>query len=276
VLGVIPYLSRLDLPEEDSVAFKEGLNEASAPAENAVVVAVIDLPHISNFTDFDALRIEPDVCVKVVRSVEDTGNPDAVILPGSKNVMADLTFLKETGLARKILELAGNGKTEIIGICGGFQMLGSLIADPAGIESPRESAREALGLLPVVTRLFPEKILRRIKAKHLPSGLDLYGYEIHHGRTAAGNLQPCIRTDQGDIIGLEAKEGRIWGTYLHGLFDADAFRRWLIDRLRLRRGWPACGEIRAVYDLEPAFERLAAAVRESVNMKVIYKIMGLL
>jgi len=278
VLGVIPHLNRLDLPEEDSVGFKEGLTGTNMPSENGVLIAVIDLPHISNFTDFDALRVEPDVCVKIVRTAGDAGKPDAVILPGSKNVMADLAFLEKTGLKRKILDLAGSGKTEIIGICGGFQMLGARIDDPDGIESSPGSSLNGLDLLPVATRLFPEKILKRIGAKHLPSGLNLQGYEIHHGLTSGENLAfaPCIRTDEGGVIGLEAKNGHIWGTYLHGLFDADDFRRWWIDRLRMRRGWKACGRIRAVYDLEPAFERLAACVRENVDMKAVYKIMGFL
>ncbi|HOX15075.1 MAG TPA: cobyric acid synthase [Smithellaceae bacterium] len=276
VLGVIPYLDRLDLPEEDSVGFKEGLTGTSAPLEDSVVVAVVDLPHIANFTDFDALRIEPDVCVRVVRTATDLGEPDAVILPGSKNVPSDLAFLRKTGLDRKILALAENGKTEIIGICGGFQMLGDRIDDPDGMESPAGSTVEGLGLLPVSTRFIPEKTLKRVRARHLPSGLILGGYEIHHGLTDTGNLNPCIRTDEDNVIGLSAREDRIWGTYLHGVFDADEFRRWLVDRLRARCGWPACGKIRAVYDLEPAFERLATAVRESVDMKTIYKIMGIL
>ncbi|HLZ20493.1 MAG TPA: hypothetical protein VKO67_12800, partial [Smithellaceae bacterium] len=260
---------------EDSVGFKEGLTQTSRPSEDAISVAVIDLPYISNFTDFDALAIEPDVCVQVVRSAEELGTPDAVILPGSKNAMADLAYLKKTGLDCKIHELAGNGKTEILGICGGFQMLGARMDDPSGVESAPGSTMNALGLLPVATCLFPEKILKRIGAKHVPSGLAVYGYEIHHGLTDAGNLQPCLRTDEGGIIGLATENGRIWGTYLHGLFDADAFRRWWIDRLRMRRGWKACGKIRAVYDLEPAFERLAACVRENVDLKAVYKMMGL-
>ncbi len=274
VLGVIPYLNRLDLPEEDSVGFKEGLTGASKPSADAVTLAVIDLPHISNFTDFDALAIEPDVCVQVIRCVEDLGEPDAIILPGSKNVMADFNFLQKTGLAQKIAALAANGKTEILGICGGFQMLGVRIDDPAGIESAPGSVMDALGLLPVATRLLPEKTLKRVEGKHLPSNLKVYGYEIHHGLTDAGNLDPCLRTDSGDAIGLAIEDGRIWGTYLHGLFDADAFRRWWIDRLRIKRGWKAHGEIRTIYDLEPAFDRLAAAVRESVDLKAIYQIMG--
>ena len=275
VLGVIPYLNDLNLPEEDSVAFKEGPVQTGAPSGDNIVMAIIDLPHISNFTDFDALRIEPDVDLRVIRSAADLGSPDAVILPGSKNVPADLSFLRKTGLDRKILELAQNGQTEIIGICGGFQMLGESLNDPDGVESPAGSTVAGLGLLPVATRFCPEKTLQRVRARHLSSGHSLIGYEIHHGQTDIGKAMPLIRSEEGRVIGIAADEGRIWGTYLHGVFDADEFRRWLIDRLRLSRGWAPCGKIRAVYDLEPAFERLAAAVRECVDMKAIYEIMGL-
>ena len=275
MLGVVPYLEHLGLPDEDSVSFKEGWIKGCAPSEDHVVIAVIDLPHISNFTDFDALGIEPDVCVKIVRSAEEMGEPDAVIVPGSKNVMADLSFLKKSGFDRKLLELARKGKTEIIGICGGFQMLGDSLEDSAGIESAPNTMMKALGMLAVATRLVPEKTLKRIDGRHLPSGLNLYGYEIHHGRTENGNLQPIIEAYDRSVIGLASPDGLIWGTYLHGLFDADVFRRWFIDRLRIRRGLSATGQIRAIYDLEPAFERLAATVRENVDMKSIYKIMGL-
>lgn len=275
VLGVVPYLHDLGLPDEDSVSFKEGRETGRIPREDHVVVAVVDLPHISNFTDFDALAGEPDVWVKVVRRAKDLGAPDAVILPGSKNVMEDLGYLKKTGLDQKISALAAGKKTQIVGICGGFQMLGREIADPGGLESAPGSKARALGLLPVVTHLFPDKTLKRCNAKHVPSGLTLCGYEIHHGLTGGGNLTPAVQTGDGETIGLAAQDGHIWGTYLHGLFDADAFRRWFVDRLRLQRGLPACGKIRALYDLEPAFDRLAAAVRENVDMKAIYKILGL-
>lgn len=275
VLGVVPYLKDLGLPEEDSVSFKEGLIKDSIPPGEHVVVAVIDLPHISNFTDFDALRIEPDVLLKVVRNPADLGEPDAVILPGSKNVMGDMAFLKDTGMDQRILALAAGKETEIIGICGGFQMLGSQIADPGGIESEQSGSLRALGLLPVTTRLFPDKTLKRVQAKHLLSGLPLAGYEIHHGLTAGNNLMPLVQGGDGKTIGLGTDDGCVWGTYLHGVFDADEFRRWFIDRLRVKRGLKAAGKICAVYDLEPALERLAAVVRESINLAAIYKIMGL-
>ncbi len=275
VLGVVPYLNNLGLPEEDSVSFKEGLIKDIVPDRDHVVVAVIDLPHISNFTDFDALNIEPDVRLRVVKNPADLGEPDAVILPGSKNVMGDLAFLKKTGMGQRILELAAKKKTEIVGVCGGFQILGSQIDDPHGIESPEKESLRALGLLSVSTYLSPDKTLKRIEAKHLLSGLPLTGYEIHHGLTAGDNLIPLVEGEDGKIIGLGTADGSVWGTYLHGVFDADEFRRWFIDRLRVKRGLAACDKVCAVYDLEPAFERLAAVVRESLDMAAIYKIMGL-
>lgn len=121
VLGVVPYLRDLGLPEEDSVSFKDGLIDGRIPAGEHVEIAVIDLAHISNFTDFDPFRIEPDVRLRVVRHPEELDSPDALILPGSKNVIGDLVGLRESGMAEKILGLARTGRTEIIGVCGGLQ-----------------------------------------------------------------------------------------------------------------------------------------------------------
>ena len=125
VIGVVPYLRDLGLPEEDSVSFKDGLIDGRVPAGEHVEIAVIDLPHISNFTDFDPLRIEPDVRLRVVRNPAELDTPDAVILPGSKNVIGDLAELQSCGMAQKIGELAREGRTEIIGLCGGLQILGT-------------------------------------------------------------------------------------------------------------------------------------------------------
>jgi adenosylcobyric acid synthase len=239
-----------------------------------VEIALIDLPHISNFTDFDSLRIEPDVTLRIVRSAQDLNCPDAVIIPGSKNVIGDLIYLKESGLDRRLMEMAREGRTEIVGVCGGFQILGREIADPFGIESAGRSL-QGLGLLPVDTVLEEEKTLVRVKAQHLPSGHPLQGYEIHHGRTAGRGLQPVVRREDGEMIGIGGDQEGIWGTYLHGLFDADAFRRWFIDRLRARRGLPVDGRIRAVYNLEAALDRLAEVVRRSLKMDMIYRLLGL-
>jgi len=273
--GVIPYLHDLGLPEEDSVSFK-GWNDHGLPPKGTdqVEVAVIDLPHISNFTDFDPLKLESDVCLRIVRTPKELGAPDAVILPGSKNVPGDLKHLQGSGLAERILELAQAGKTELVGVCGGLQMLGNEIADPHGIESGGKALR-GLSLLPVKTTLRPEKTLKAAAARHLESGLALKGYEIHHGRTSGGGLPPALIRDDGEDIGFRSEDGRVWGTYLHGLFDSDEFRRWFIDRLRVRRGLAPVGKVLATYDLEPALERLADRVRVNLRVEEIYRRMGL-
>jgi cobyric acid synthase CobQ/L-threonine-O-3-phosphate decarboxylase len=273
--GVIPYLRDLGLPEEDSVSFKAWEGHGQPPkGADQVEVAVIDLPHISNFTDFDPLKLESDVCLRIVRTPEELGSPDAVILPGSKNVPGDLKYLQGSGLAGRILELAQAGRTELVGVCGGLQMLGSEIADPHGIESGGEALR-GLSLLPVKTILRPEKTLKAATARHVESGLVLKGYEIHHGSTSGGGLPPAVVRDDGEDIGFRSEDGRIWGTYLHGLFDNDEFRRWFIDRLRVRRGLAPVGKILATYDLEPALERLADRVRVNLQVEEIYRRMGL-
>jgi len=272
----------LGLPEEDSVSFKEMAEAKAGRREDKLDIAVIDLPHISNFTDIDALRIEPDVEVRIVRKPELLGSPDAVILPGSKNVISDLQALKERGLSEAILKLAQEGRTRIVGLCGGFQMLGKTIEDPTGIESSNRML-SGLGLLPVETVLLPDKTLKAVHARHVKSGLPLRGYEIHHGATvecrgavlAYGNEVAVVR-DDGEPIGYASADGRIMGTYLHGYFDADAFRRWFIDDLRKQRGWPGLKSAQAVFNVEPALDRLADVVRASLDVKAIYKTMGLL
>lgn len=274
VWGVVPQIPDLGLPEEDSVSFKNGLFDAPGSKEKGVEIAVIDLPHISNFTDFDSFRIEPDVRLTIVRSVRDLDHPDALILPGSKNTLGDLLFLRKCGLDQKITELAEEGRTEIIGVCGGFQILGQEIADPYKIESDGQSL-SGLGLLPIKTIMAREKTLTRVEAAHLTSGLALFGYEIHHGLTEGNGLSPIIQRADGEMIGLESPDHPIWGTYLHGLFDADPFRRWFVDRLRERRGLSAKGRIVACYDLEPALDRLAGIIRNSINMNELYRLVGL-
>lgn len=274
VLGVVPYLADLGLPEEDSVAFKSGALDGNKNTEAAVEIAVVDLPHISNFNDFDPFRIEPDVKLTIVRSREDLNEPEAVIIPGSKNVIGDLKYLMEKGTADRILELLGGGRTQLIGVCGGFQMLGQEIRDPHGIESADGSIR-GLGILPVSTTLLEWKTLVQTSALHLPSNMSVKGYEIHHGRTDAGTLPPVIRRADGEVIGAGTPDGRVWGTYLHGIFDADEFRRWFIDRLRSGCGLAPLGKVVARYDLDAALDRLAAVVRQKLPVEEIYRIMGL-
>ncbi|MEI6033219.1 MAG: cobyric acid synthase [Verrucomicrobiae bacterium] len=273
VFGVVPFLPKLGLPEEDSVTFKAEKSQGATVGGDRVDIALLDLPHLSNFTDFDALKIEPDVTVRIVRCLEELGHPDAVILPGSKHVVSDLEHLRQSGLAAAVVELAHAGRTEIIGICGGYQMLGRRIDDPLRIES-HGGPMDALGLLPLTTAMAPEKTLRRVVGRHAESGAALRGYEIHHGLSACdASLEAVVLRDDGEVIG--AGRGLVWGSYLHGIFDADLFRRWFIDRLRVRRGLCAIGNVVAVYDHEESFDRLATVVRERLDMKKIYRLLHL-
>ncbi|MFZ5764945.1 MAG: cobyric acid synthase [Thermodesulfobacteriota bacterium] len=278
VLGVVPYLPKLGLPEEDSVSFKAGLYEKKGPAsDDQVEMALIDLPHISNFTDVEPFLLEPDVHLHVVRSLADlervADRLAALLLPGSKNVMTDLDHLVHSGLADLIRRLAAAGRMEIVGICGGFQMLGSHIDDPHGLESEGK-AIAGLGLLNLTTTLEADKTLTRRSAVHGESGLAVHGYEIHHGRSRTV-LPAVLAGVAGERICASSENGLIWGSYLHGIFDADPFRRWFIDRLRTRRGLAPQGRVLASYDLEPAFDRLAAIVRARLDMNAIYRLLGL-
>ncbi len=272
VLGVVDYLANLGLPEEDSVSFKNGLFDQQSQGQADVDLVLIDLPHISNFTDFEPFLAEPDVRVRLVKKADDLGKPHAILLPGSKNVVADLRYLQESGLAEAIQESAKKG-IEVAGICGGFQILGRHLADPHHIESAGESL-EGLGLLDIDTVLEKEKTLTLKKGVHLSSGCQVQGYEIHHGISLT-NSQPLLNFSDGDGCGVVSDTGLIWGSYLHGIFDADPFRRWFIDRLRSRSGLTPLGEVQACYDLEPAFDRLATAVREQMDMDRVYQLLGL-
>jgi len=292
VLGVVPYLPALDLPQEDSVEFKSGALDqpaaadavaAADAADAAVEIAVIDLPHIANFTDFDPFRGERDVRLRIIRSAAELNSPDALILPGSKNTRADLESLRRSGLGERIAALARDGHTEIVGICGGFQMLGREVRDPLGLESadatpghePAAGRSAGLGLLDVSTVMAEEKTLVRTTARHALSGLEVTGYEIHHGRTTSARAAPLFTRPDQEAVGAASADHRVWGTYLHGVFDADPFRRWFIDRLRARRGLPPACSGGSRYDIEPALDRLAAAVRRSIEIGEVYRLMGL-
>lgn len=270
VLGVVPYLPKLGLPEEDSVSFKKGLFEKARPAGDYVEIALIDLPHISNFTDFEPFLAEPDLFFTVVKRPEDLSSPDVIILPGSKNVISDLRYLQSSGFANRFKQLADGGKTEIVGVCGGFQMLGRTISDPCGIEA--SGSVDGLGLLPVSTVLEKEKVLRRRILTHERSGTLVSGYEIHHGQTSS-TVSPVFMAEGDADRGAES--GLIWGSYLHGIFDADPFRGWFIERIRARKNLAPLAQQRPCYDLEPAFERLAEIVRQRLDMDKIYQLLAL-
>ena len=273
VLGVVPYLHDLGLPQEDSVSFKAGLYDSDRPAGDHVEIGLIDLPHISNFTDLEPLLTEPDVHLRIVRRADELGCPDCIILPGSKNVVADLAYLANCGLGKKIVNLAGQGR-EVVGICGGFQMLGRSVTDPHGLEGETGSRVRGLGLLDLETELAEQKTLIRRQGTHASSGQPVHGYEIHHG-LSRGEEEPVLTFSDGAVCGCASREGQVWGSYLHGIFDSDPFRRSFINRLRECKGLPCYSGETVRYDLEPSLDRLAAVLRENLDMDKIYELLGL-
>ncbi|WP_290920125.1 cobyric acid synthase [Halodesulfovibrio sp.] len=289
--GVVPYLMQLGLPEEDSVTFKESIGRQLPLRDDALDIVLIDLPHIANFTDVDALLIEPDVSLRVVNSVAQLGNPDCILIPGSKNTPGDLNWLRESGLASAVCDFAASGGV-VVGICGGLQMLGESVSDPSAVEYVEQGAtsndarmhavQQGLGLLPLRTVMGEEKVLTRVSAVHAPSGISVSGYEIHHGiteRTDALAMEASIIREDGTIIGYGV-DGRhsfqqIWGTYLHGVFDADSFRRVFINDLRVRKGLGQLVGVQASFSIDPALDRLADTVRDALDMQKIYEVLGL-
>ncbi|MDE7372393.1 MAG: cobyric acid synthase CobQ, partial [Desulfovibrio sp.] len=264
------------------------LESGPAPAAPGLLdVALIDLPHISNVTDCDALRAEPGLRLRAVRRPEELGRPQLVILPGSRNSMADMAFLRASGLADALRAHARDcleaGRGAVVGICGGLQLLGERIDDPLGLEAGEsgERAVAALGLLPLATELAPGKTLRRTEGTALPAlageALPVAGYEIHHGVSESHGAQVIMRDGEGAPLGwgrLDAgNTARIWGTYLHGVFDSDSFRHALLGRLRRDAGLaPVAG---AVWDLGPELDRVADVVGASLDMAAIDALLGL-
>ncbi len=262
VLGVVPYLS-LDVDDEDSLTDRFSRRQEKA----AVDIAVIRLPRISNFTDFNPLEYLDGVSLRYVGSVAELGEPDLVILPGTKNTMGDLRFLRESGLEAKILRHAAAGKP-VIGICGGYQMLGETLSDPDGVEYGGEMA--GLGLLPVSTVFAGKKTRTRVNGT-LPqlggifsslSGQPYEGYEIHMGVTGAD--------------GIVTGRGNVYGTYLHGFFDREEVTKAVAGALFRQKGLDP-DAVRA-FDIaaykEEQYDKLAAAVRSALDMEAVYQIIN--
>ena len=270
VMGVIPYLADLGLPEEDSVSFKKGIFNREREREDSVDIVVINLPHISNFTDIEPFLDEPDVNIRIVNKISEVGSPQAIILPGSKNVIHDLQFLKSEGF-EEIIRKNRNTGCEIVGICGGYMMLGNTIHDPHQIESTAGQI-QGLGYLNLTTVIDKDKRLTRVQGVHKISKFRISGYEIHHGISTEPG-RPLFIFDDNSVCGTADETGEIWGCYLHGVFDSDDFRRWFIDGLRSRAGLHPVGEVIAPYNLEKAFDRLADCVRANVDIDSIYRLL---
>ena len=282
VLGVVPFVRDLRIADEDSVALDD---RREVPDPAALDVAVVRLPRISNFDDLDPLRAEPDVAVRFVERPEELGAPDLIVLPGTKTTVADLAWMRERGLDARVAALARSG-TPLLGLCGGYQMLGAHIRDPQGVEAAA-GAVAGLGLLPVETTFEPEK--RTVRASGRVSadrglfagcaGLAVQGYEIHMGRSAPqGGAAPLLRLAPGAPDerpdGAASPDGWVAGTYLHGLLHNDALRQRLLQNIAARSG-RAPRQSATRFDRQADYERLADAVEASLDMPALERIAGL-
>jgi adenosylcobyric acid synthase len=284
VLGVVPYIADAGVAAEDSLDLDE-LERSRGPAR--FTVAVARLPRIANFDDFEPLAREPGVRIRLARAPEELEGADLVVLPGSKSTAADLAWLRETGLAATVAAAAAAGRP-VVGICGGYQMLGTAVHDPHRVESAAGTT-PGLGLLPAATWLEPGKttvrVRGRVRAASGPfaaaAGAAIEAYEIHAGRTEVGAAdQPFEITGRRstpvqDRDGAVSPGGSVVGTYLHGLFANDALRGALLGALAARRGvapdprWGAPSPAAARYD------RLADIVAAACDLDAIGTLAGL-
>ena len=284
-LGVLPYLE-LALDDEDSLS--ERLSQRSR-SRGGLQVKIILLPHISNFTDFNPLEMYEDLNISYIKDPGELAEADLVIIPGSKNTLADRIFLRERGFDRPLQEYAEAGGV-LLGICGGFQMLGEELADPQGVES---SLREVpgLNLLPIKTCLAGEKKTLQVEGSwqyqddELFSGLkdiSLTGYEIHMGQTVITEdkaVQPLSSRgeDSGDVISLVNQEGNIFGTYWHGLFENKAWTTGFINNLRRSLNLDAVGSPGLSYQelKEREYDKLADLLARELDQELLYSLAGL-
>jgi len=255
-LGVLPWLRDLHIDEEDAVSLT-----AAAPSDRGEIDIVVPrFPGISNFTDLHPLEREPGVRVRYVDTAGQWGNPELVVLPGSRTVATDLQWLRDRGLAERVTAHAQAGR-RVIGLCGGYQMLGRAILDPHGIEGCESVP--GLGLLDIETTFAVEKTLTRTSGICAVPGLEdlpVEGYEIHHGITPTPGRRPALRLG-GRTDGTSSSDGRIFGCYLHGLFDHESFRHGLLRQLG---GSPATG-----VPVASVFDRLADWLEASVDTRIV-------
>jgi len=280
VLGVLPYLRGLELDQEDSVEVDRF--RTTPFLSTTVNIAVLLLPHMSNFTDFNQLIAESDVALRYVRSAKELDGADVVVVPGSKTTIADLDYLKKEGFEQALTVQLSQG-AEFVGICGGFQMLGRQIADPQCAEGG--GTIHGFGLLDVTTELIADKKTTQVKAHplHIRTTEECVvdGYEIHMGVTKGEAVQPCfqiISTSDPVFDGACCKDGRVWGTYIHGVFDQPRFRRPWLNRIRERKGLVAIdvSVSEAVsHRLANALDRWADHVEKHINMEPIVSSLGL-
>ena len=275
VVGVVPYV-RLDIDDEDSLS--ERLTNGPA---KLIDIAVIRLPRLSNFTDFRAMEAVEAVSVRYVGKTADFGEPDLVILPGTKNTMADLLWLRQSGLEGKILRFAHAGGP-VLGVCGGYQMLGEELSDPLGVE--QGGTLRGMGLLPVRTMFTEKKTRTRVHgtfgavggALSALSRQPFEGYEIHMGESEGGASLTGITNElNGQVRPDGCQRGSVYGTYVHGILDQDAVAGAIVRALAEKKGIDPelLGRVSGEEHKQQQYDLLAQTLREHMDMDAVYRIL---
>jgi len=281
VIGVIPYVENISLYDEDSVSLQED-SKKETYKKDTINIAVILLPHISNFTDFKPLEMEKDVHLRYIRPGESIGMADLVIIPGSRNTLEDLEYIRREGLDGEILDHVKNGGW-LMGICGGYQMLGTNIHDPHGME--KQGMIKGLGYLPVETVMERKKITYQVEFTILSplfSPLKGKGYEIHMGRSKyTQGCMPLLRITSRNNMQVDIPDGvvsgKVFGTYIHGLFENDPFRRELINIIKLEKGLHENKNINKYNDIKAQiYNNLSDIIAQHIDLKSFYSLMNIL
>jgi adenosylcobyric acid synthase len=276
ILGVFPFDHDLFVDEEDAIPMPSV--EYSAGTQQRVDVVVLRLPRISNFTDFSPLAYDPNILLRYVWRPNQLGNPDLIIIPGSKSTLDDLDFLRQSGLADAVLQSHKSGSL-ILGVCAGLQILGKTVRDPEHVESAK-SESAGLGLLNMETTLLAEKITRQVHgvvtcaSPALRAGLAVEGYEIHMGRTRfPDDVAPLFQNSNGDSdsnLGVTNRDGTVIATYIHGFLDNDGLRQEFINHVRSQRGLSA---LTSAFNYrafrENNLNRLGAMIERHVDLKLL-------
>ena len=276
VLGVVPMLD-VDVDDEDSLSTRlEGKKKVGL-----IDIAVVRLPRLSNFTDFNPLERMEQVNLRYVRDPRELGNPDLIILPGTKNTMDDLRWLRESGMETKILRHAEKGGA-VVGICGGYQMLGASVSDPDGVEGG--GTLRGLGLLPGNTVFFGEKTRTQVEGTFLRgegifapmAGVAFTGYEIHMGETeVSGTPLLTLRDQRGQEKTGGHAAGNVWGSYIHGIFDCGECAAALVNCLMAARGLsPDAAAVDWAEYQQQQYDKLADGIRSALDMERIYRILN--
>lgn len=270
VIGVVPYYTDIKLPEEDSLFFDT--RKKDKIKKGRLNIVVIKFPHIANFTDFDILEREPGVNVCYTLEKKMLSKADCIILPGSKNTLADLAFIGRGGIGEMIKKKAARG-CDVIGICGGYQMLGRKVIDTLGVEN--KTVLTGLGLIDIESCFQKEKVTVQVEGKSIANGFPVKGYEIHHGHTRRLNgCKPVFMLNKRDGKKTSVKDGacnspgNVWGTYIHGVFDCFDFRGDFLNRLRKKKGLPVIKGKDTVFQDEE-YDKLASLLRENLNVKLL-------